>query len=91
MLQEEGLENSWARHRKHHLALRAGLDAIGLEFYVREPHRLPQLNAIIVPAGVDDADSGTACSTSTTSKSAPASARSPARSCALASWATAAT
>ena len=56
MLQEEGLENSWARHRKHHLALRAGLNAIGLEFYVREPHRLPQLNAIVVPAGVDDAE-----------------------------------
>lgn len=56
MLQEEGLENSWARHRKHHLALRAGLEAIGLQFYVKEPHRLPQLNAIVVPAGVDDAD-----------------------------------
>ncbi len=56
MLQEEGLENSWARHRKHHLALRAGLDAMGLQFYVKEAHRLPQLNAIVVPNGVDDAE-----------------------------------
>ncbi len=56
MLHEEGLENSWARHRKHHLALRAGLEAIGLQFYVKEPHRLPQLNAVVVPDGVDDAE-----------------------------------
>jgi len=56
MLQEEGLENSWARHRKHHLALRAGLDAMGMQFYVKEAHRLPQLNAIVVPDGVDDAE-----------------------------------
>ncbi|TAM47270.1 MAG: alanine--glyoxylate aminotransferase family protein [Gammaproteobacteria bacterium] len=56
MLQEEGLENSWARHRKHHLALRAGLDAMGLQFYVKEAHRLPQLNAIVIPNGVDDAE-----------------------------------
>ncbi len=56
MLQEEGLENAWARHRKHHLALRAGLGAMGLQFYVKEPHRLPQLNAIVVPNGVDEAE-----------------------------------
>ncbi len=56
MLQEEGLENSWARHRKHHLALRAGLEAMGLQFYVKEAHRLPQLNAIVVPNGVDEAE-----------------------------------
>ncbi len=56
MLQEEGLENAWARHRKHHLALRAGLDAMGLQFYVKEAHRLPQLNAIVVPNGVDEAE-----------------------------------
>jgi len=56
LLQEEGLENSWARHRQHHLALRAGLEAMGLQFYVKEPHRLPQLNAVVVPAGVDEAE-----------------------------------
>lgn len=55
MLQDERLENAWARHQKHHLALRAGLESMGLNFVVDEAHRLPQLNAITIPEGVDDA------------------------------------
>jgi alanine-glyoxylate transaminase/serine-glyoxylate transaminase/serine-pyruvate transaminase len=55
ILNEEGLEQAWARHRKNHLALRAGLEAMGLSFIVKEPDRLPQLNAVTIPAGVDDA------------------------------------
>lgn len=55
MLQEEGLEHSWARHQHHHLALRAGIEAMGLSFLVKESVRLPQLNAIVVPEGVDEA------------------------------------
>ena len=55
ILKEEGLEEAWARHRKNHLALRAGLEAMGLSFIVKEPDRLPQLNAVTIPAGVDDA------------------------------------
>lgn len=55
ILQEEGLENSWARHHKNHLALRAGLEAMGLTFIVPEKERLPQLNAISIPDGVDEA------------------------------------
>jgi len=55
MLEEEGLENAWARHRRNHLALRAGLEALGLELLVPEAERLPQLNAVRVPAGVDEA------------------------------------
>jgi len=55
ILQEEGLEQAWARHRRHHLALRAGLEAMGLELVVAEEARLPQLNAVSVPAGVDEA------------------------------------
>ena len=55
ILQEEGLENAWARHRKNHLALRAGLEAMGLQFIVKEADRLPQLNAVTIPEGVDDA------------------------------------
>ncbi len=55
MLQDEGLENSWARHQKNHLALRAGLEAMGLQFVVPVAERLPQLNAITIPEGVDDA------------------------------------
>ena len=55
MLQEEELENAWERHHRNHLALRAGLEAMGLDFVVPENERLPQLNAIAVPQGVDEA------------------------------------
>ncbi|MDA8363353.1 MAG: alanine--glyoxylate aminotransferase family protein [Gammaproteobacteria bacterium] len=55
MLQEEGLENAWERHEQNHRALRAGVEALGLEFFVREESRLPQLNAISVPPNVDEA------------------------------------
>lgn len=52
---EEGLEHRWARHRKNHLALRAGLEALGLDYAIAEEHRLPMLNAVLIPNGVDDA------------------------------------
>jgi alanine-glyoxylate transaminase/serine-glyoxylate transaminase/serine-pyruvate transaminase len=55
LLKEEGLEQSWARHRLGHHALKVGLEALGLEFLVREQARLPQLNAVRVPEGVDEA------------------------------------
>lgn len=55
MLQEEGIEQAWARHHHNHLALRAGLEALGLELIVPEAERLPQLNAVAIPTGVDDA------------------------------------
>lgn len=55
ILQEEGLENAWARHARHHNALRAGFEAMGLKFIVHPEERLPQLNAITIPDGVNDA------------------------------------
>jgi len=55
ILREEGLEKAWARHQRNHLALRAGLEAMGLSLVVRESERLPQLNAVAIPEGVDDA------------------------------------
>ncbi len=55
MLREEGLENAWARHRRNHEILKAGLEAMGLRFVVREEARLPQLNSVTVPEGVDEA------------------------------------
>lgn len=55
MLHEEGLENAWARHRANHERLRDGLQRLGLELLVDERFRLPQLNAVIVPDGVDEA------------------------------------
>lgn len=55
ILKEEGLEASWARHQKMHQALRAGLEAMGLGLLVPESERLPQLNVVTVPDGVDEA------------------------------------
>lgn len=55
MLQEEGLEPAWARHRANHERLRDGLARIGLGLLVAERDRLPQLNAVVVPEGVDEA------------------------------------
>lgn len=56
MLHNEGLQNAWNRHAKMHLALRAGLEAMGMKFLVNEADRLPQLNAVFIPEGVDDAN-----------------------------------
>jgi len=55
MLQEEGLQAAWARHERHHRALRAGLEALGMELVVDAEWRLPQLNAVRVPRGIDEA------------------------------------
>lgn len=55
MLREEGLENAWKRHDFNHQALKAGLEAMGISFLVEESARLPQLNSVMIPEGVDDA------------------------------------
>lgn len=52
---EEGLENCFARHAKNHRALKAGLAAIGIKYATADDVTLPQLNAALVPEGVDDA------------------------------------
>lgn len=55
MLEEEGLEQAWARHAAMHNALRDGIEAMGLSLIVDEAHRLPQLNTVSIPEGVDEA------------------------------------
>jgi alanine-glyoxylate transaminase/serine-glyoxylate transaminase/serine-pyruvate transaminase len=55
ILAEEGLENAWARHLKNHHALRDGLETLDIGFIVDENYRLPQLNAVTIPEGADDA------------------------------------
>jgi alanine-glyoxylate transaminase/serine-glyoxylate transaminase/serine-pyruvate transaminase len=55
ILEEEGLKASWARHQRNHNALKAGLEAMGLSFIVPENERLPQLNTVTIPDGVDEA------------------------------------
>ena len=54
LILEEGLENCFARHRLNHLALKAGLAALGIEYAAQKGHELPMLNAVRIPAGVDD-------------------------------------
>ena len=54
MLQNEGLENSWARHKMMHEKLAVGLAELGLDFIVPQGERLPQLNTVSIPEGVDD-------------------------------------
>jgi alanine-glyoxylate transaminase/serine-glyoxylate transaminase/serine-pyruvate transaminase len=54
MVDEEGLEARWARHERHHQALRAGLQAMGLSLLPPEGERLWTLNAVRVPEGVDE-------------------------------------
>jgi alanine-glyoxylate transaminase/serine-glyoxylate transaminase/serine-pyruvate transaminase len=54
LVHEEGLETRWARHLRHHQALKAGLTALGLSYAAKEGHQLPMLNAVRIPAGVDD-------------------------------------
>jgi alanine-glyoxylate transaminase/serine-glyoxylate transaminase/serine-pyruvate transaminase len=51
----EGLEACWARHRRNHEALRAGLAELGISYATQAGHELPQLNAVRIPDGVDDA------------------------------------
>jgi alanine-glyoxylate transaminase / serine-glyoxylate transaminase / serine-pyruvate transaminase len=54
-IDEEGLEARWARHERHHLALARGLEAMGLELLPPPGERLWTLNAVRVPAGLDEA------------------------------------
>ena len=55
LLKQETLETAWQRHQQQHNALAEGLAELGLEFVVPEAERLPQLNNVFIPEGVDDA------------------------------------
>jgi alanine-glyoxylate transaminase/serine-glyoxylate transaminase/serine-pyruvate transaminase len=54
-VEEEGLEPRWRRHETVHEALVAALDQAGLSLLPARADRLWSLNAVRVPAGVDDA------------------------------------
>jgi len=56
MLKEEGLTQAWERHQKNHESLKAGLEAMGLSFLVEKEYRLPQLNAVTIPEGINEAE-----------------------------------
>ena len=55
MLKNEGLEQAWSRHAQLHQRLKSGLAQLGIRFLVNDAHQLPQLNSILIPEGVDDA------------------------------------
>ena len=55
MLKNEGIEEAWSRHAHYHQELKQGLEALGIQFIVDEAYRLPQLNAVYIPDGLDDA------------------------------------
>ena len=52
LIREEGLENAWARATRHHMALKAGLEAMGMKFPANGTYQLPQMNAVMCPWGV---------------------------------------
>jgi len=53
---EEGLENRWKRHDVVHQYLKAQLENLGFTYLVEEAYRLPNLNAVFLPKGVDEAN-----------------------------------
>jgi alanine-glyoxylate transaminase/serine-glyoxylate transaminase/serine-pyruvate transaminase len=55
LIHEEGLENCHARHLRNHKSLKAGLAALDIKYASAEAHTLPQLNAVHIPPGIDDA------------------------------------
>ena len=54
LIDEEGLQNRFDRHLRNHQALVAGVEAMGLEMLVEPDYRLPTLNTVRIPEGVDD-------------------------------------
>jgi alanine-glyoxylate transaminase/serine-glyoxylate transaminase/serine-pyruvate transaminase len=55
LVREEGLEARWQRHELNHRALMFGLEAMGLQPFAQEGHRLASLNSVRVPEGISDA------------------------------------
>jgi len=55
LILEEGLDKVQARHRETHEYLVSALEKLGLSLLVEKPWRLPNLNTVLIPAGVDDA------------------------------------
>ncbi len=52
---EEGMEERFARHRRTARAMRAGLEALGVELFTDEDRAADTLSVVRYPAGVDDA------------------------------------
>jgi alanine-glyoxylate transaminase/serine-glyoxylate transaminase/serine-pyruvate transaminase len=55
LILQEGVENVFKRHRESHQLLVDGLESMGLKMLVEKPYRLPMLNTVRCPEGVDEA------------------------------------
>jgi alanine-glyoxylate transaminase/serine-glyoxylate transaminase/serine-pyruvate transaminase len=55
VINDEGIENRWERHRRCHKLFVKGIEAMGLGMHVPERNRIPTLNTVQVPSGVDEA------------------------------------
>ncbi len=53
---EEGPEKVFQRHAECHNKLKVGLEELGLKMYVEDKYRLPMLNAVTIPEGIDEAE-----------------------------------
>jgi (S)-ureidoglycine-glyoxylate aminotransferase len=54
LIADEGLEARWTRHRRAGDALKAGLEAMGVQLFGDREHRLPMITAMHIPKGVPD-------------------------------------
>jgi alanine-glyoxylate transaminase/serine-glyoxylate transaminase/serine-pyruvate transaminase len=54
LILQEGEENVFKRHMDNHRALVSGLEEMGLKMLVEEQYRLPMLNAVLVPHGINE-------------------------------------
>ena len=55
VVNDEGIENRWERHRRCHRQFVKGIEAMGLSMHVPEANRIPTLNTVRVPNGIDEA------------------------------------
>ncbi len=55
LIEEEGVENRWERHRKANEQFVAGVESLGMRMHVPKEHRIWNLNTPVVPEGVSDA------------------------------------
>jgi alanine-glyoxylate transaminase / serine-glyoxylate transaminase / serine-pyruvate transaminase len=54
IIAEEGIENRWERHRRCHKLFVREIEAMGLKMHVSAANRIPTLNTVLVPSGVDE-------------------------------------
>ena len=53
---EEGLEAGFRRHALTGEALRAGLEAMGLDLFGDPEHRMPNVTGVVIPEAIDDGE-----------------------------------